>query len=586
MSTQRTLIFGRMPLKSTPETHLPAGPWCFAGQEDFFPNWQNTSFPPEPLWETEHMKCAAEEAKTLAANTLELLPACVFQLSKSAALYERFSSVPPPAHIPTALPAPYWEMLFGPWSIVAAQTLLDRWLRIQAIVRLWGDEPLCVPLLPTESTFLFATEESFIHHGALGLEFNHWIFSRLLEAAWPQQWEKILLPAVHLTYTASDVTGKTKRTIFQSALSRLIRALPFSRIHGASLMQALHLSCHLGNTAHDASRPLNRYSTSQCGRELNFPCPTLPLMLAMLPVSLRTVKHPHALRHSTRPKLKVVHLKAYDDIAYRQQIALWRGKGHRLLVVQDAGHEGQAAVSCGASFIAYSQHAYATWGWQQHSDYEGNFLRLPNFKLTALQTMRHNAGKYMLFASKGMPLLSCQMDSLPTPLQWPEYRHLKEVFFQKLPRPILEQCLYFPHTSRSGFLEDAPWLLPRFPQIHLCTRQLHHYLPECRLAVLDHYGTAMAMAMTANIPLIAYWNKDAWPLSPEANAAVKILKEAEIWFSNPEDAALKSIEIWDAPHEWWQSPAIQDARHHWIAHFAYTEPANPLIFWRDALNKL
>ena len=44
------LVLGPMPLKAAPQTHIAAGPWCFAEREDFFPDWEeNYLFAPDPL---------------------------------------------------------------------------------------------------------------------------------------------------------------------------------------------------------------------------------------------------------------------------------------------------------------------------------------------------------------------------------------------------------------------------------------------------------------------------------------------------------------------------------------------------------
>ena len=44
-----SLVLGDMPRGAEPESHWAAGPWCFAGEEDFFPDWEvRFVCPPEP----------------------------------------------------------------------------------------------------------------------------------------------------------------------------------------------------------------------------------------------------------------------------------------------------------------------------------------------------------------------------------------------------------------------------------------------------------------------------------------------------------------------------------------------------------
>jgi hypothetical protein len=69
-----------------------------------------------------------------------------------------------------------------------AKQIVERWWRVKAMIRAWGQTPLQVPLLPATCTFFFAAGPDFVLHGALGHTFNHWLFSRLLEPVFPPAW--------------------------------------------------------------------------------------------------------------------------------------------------------------------------------------------------------------------------------------------------------------------------------------------------------------------------------------------------------------------------------------------------------------
>lgn len=176
MRDETTLILGRMPRGADPETHWAAGAWCFSGQEDFFPDWEdNYVFAPEPLRELKVLEQSAKEAQALCVDSL---PALAARLCPHSA----------------ALPAVYWETLLTPWAVDVAKQIVERWQRVKAMTEAWGHLPLRVPLLPEECAFSFLSEHDFTLHGALGHTFNHWLFSRLLEARWPAAWRKEILP--------------------------------------------------------------------------------------------------------------------------------------------------------------------------------------------------------------------------------------------------------------------------------------------------------------------------------------------------------------------------------------------------------
>ena len=60
------LVLGSMPETARPNSHLPAGPWCFSGREEAFPGWDDpeTGFalPPDPFACAEEMQTYALRA--------------------------------------------------------------------------------------------------------------------------------------------------------------------------------------------------------------------------------------------------------------------------------------------------------------------------------------------------------------------------------------------------------------------------------------------------------------------------------------------------------------------------------------------
>ena len=40
----RNLVIGRIPADFDPKTHVALGPWCFAGAEHIWPDWDDQEF--------------------------------------------------------------------------------------------------------------------------------------------------------------------------------------------------------------------------------------------------------------------------------------------------------------------------------------------------------------------------------------------------------------------------------------------------------------------------------------------------------------------------------------------------------------
>ncbi|MBQ7585250.1 MAG: hypothetical protein IJU40_03265, partial [Desulfovibrionaceae bacterium] len=147
----KTLILGLMPKDAKPHTHLPAGPWCFAGQEELFPDWfRQFQFLAEPLADISNLKAAIDQTWALTAH---LLPRVAIKLS--------------PQH---NLPLSYWEVLLFPWLLQVTQQIVERWKRVQVLTSNYSSLKLTIPILDVKTShFSFADEQDFTLRGALGL---------------------------------------------------------------------------------------------------------------------------------------------------------------------------------------------------------------------------------------------------------------------------------------------------------------------------------------------------------------------------------------------------------------------------------
>lgn len=573
------LVLGLMPPGAAPEAYRPAGPWCFADQEEFFPDWEERFvFPPEPLAEAKAAAQAAEEAQALCADSIPRV---------AAALCQHWQD----------LPAVYWETLLAPWAVVVATQIVERQKRVQALIEAWGHLPLEVELLPEGCRFTFGTDQDVVLHGALGTEFNHWLFSRLLEAQWPAAWRRLSLPVQSWRFCQEDrETDRGLRARLKKRLRELLLRLPFPRLKGMSLVQALRFSLALRGECcgEDRSRSLHEaFGSAATGRSCPLPLDPLPLFLAALPESLRRLDHPPAIfppmgqRH-----LRVAGIAAYEDAEYRRFLAVWRAQGHRLACVQHGGNYGQIAAACATAVVEYSQHAFITWGWDSYTAQglgQGRgplWTPLPSPQLTAMKDAWQGGSGHLVFVGTEMPLYAYRLDARPTPMQLVQYREDKQWFLEALPREVQDVTYYRPYFPVPGSLQDAPWLLPRFPHVHLCTGPLEPHLLSCRLLVLDHNCTTLLQALAANVPTVAFWTREVWPLTAEADAWITRLAEVGIWHPTAESAAAKVYEVWEDPLVWWHSEPVQQVRQQFCQRHARTADGSLGSLWTHTLRAI
>ncbi|MEG2171789.1 MAG: LIC12162 family protein [Desulfovibrionaceae bacterium] len=570
MTEEQYLMLGPMPRVAKAATHRAAGPWCFVGLEEFFPNWEEDfSFAPEPLRDRDALAVAAAQAQRLVARNIAPL-----------AVHVRPKGSP--------LPTAYWDMVFGAWLIMVTQQVVDRWLRVQAMVELWGQEPLTVEILPSDCTFTFGDDHDFVLGGCLGQTYNHWLMSRLLEPVWPAAWKKVVLSPVHERQCAADTPLRWKEKAKELARQMVLR-WPFPAVKGFGLRHMLRFSWALrGNTGtEDRSRSLAALDVpyAQVPDE-HLPCDILPLLYASLPQGIRNARHPAALTPAVRVRTRVANVSALEDTPYRMLLARWRGMGHKLVFIQHGGNYGHVRTSSVDPVVEYCQHAFITWGWTKQSPCTGNFIPLPHAQLAALRDKHTNTSDQLLFVGSELTVFPYRMDSRLTPCQVLQYRDDKQWFFEALPRAVQKQCQYRPYFSVPGALTDAEWLLPRFPLVHLCSGPLDAHMLSCRLLVLDHHGTTLELGMAANVPMVMFWDRQAWGLCPETETALDDLAAVGIWQPTAESAAMHILHIWDDIPGWWNSEAVQAARQRWMRQYALTVPDSIEPYWIKALTSL
>ena len=568
---RKTLVFTHMPEGATPETHLAAGPWCFAGREELFPGWEaRFAFAPEPLGADVDRERAKQHAWALLAH---YLPRMGQHLNRERGV---------------DLPAAFWETALMPSMLIVSQMLAERWLRVQALVDHWGAAPLRAQLLPECCEFSFASDGELIKQGFYGYAYNHWIFSRLLEACWPPAWEADMLPPVreHAVPPASGLRGHLR-----AWARRLAYAPLFPHIKGFSSLRSLLFSLALSGNRNQADRSLSlpeladRYAIPSIA-ELRLPLDPWPLFLAALPRSCMRAPLPETIKAAPRKRVRVASVAAFQDTAYRLRLAAWRAAGHKLVYIQHGGNYGMLRCSVAAPLEEYSRHAFITWGWTRQTPLEGNFIPLPHAQTSALHGAHREADARLLFVGNGMELFPGRLDSRPHPMQLVEYRSMKARFLSALPSDILARVLYRPYFDLPAALSDWPWAQARFPQLERCVGSLDAAMTACRLLALDHHGTTLNLAFAADTPLVLYWDPQAWALCPEGEALLTLLHDAGIWHPTPEEAAAAVERVWPEVGAYWQSARVQSARRRWCERFALSVDAGFNAQWMRVLRTL
>lgn len=256
--------------------------------------------------------------------------------------------------------------------------------------------------------------------------------------------------------------------------------------------------------------------------------------------------------------------------------------GEKLVPVQHGGHYGHSRSLPDASVIEYPHHAFVTWGWTEHGDYTGRFVPLPSPFLSSFRDRHRRGGSRLILVGTSHRVRAFRFDASPTPAQVIASRLAKVRFLGAIPAEIREHAVYRPYWNDAGVLQDAEYFRRRFPDLALLEGDLWPGALSCNLLVLDHPGTSLNIALTANVPVILFWEDDWWPICRQARPLFDRLRTLGVLFRRPDEAAGQVVGVWGRVEDWWLDPAVQAARRAWCERFASTGR----FWWLDWIRAL
>ncbi len=554
----RCLVFGPMPAGATPHTHIASGPWCFAGREELFPGWDEAfPLPPDPYPSAADMDRAANAAN---AEMLRLIPIMAERLNAERGIGRGLI---------------FWETALAPWLITSLHSLRERHDRLRGLIRLYADAALTVPLLPEDCEYGFRHSLDYMVHGVQDAGYNHFVFSRLLEgmdipAGWALQYQDARV--LHRPAPA--------RRGWKDRLRGLLRHLPFPRVKGFTLRQSLLLSLALAGNVRDDDRtiPLAAYAAPAGTPFTDPPFDPLPLLLRCLPLDL--LEAPIPASPARRGRIRIMAGEFMQNEEYGLQLAAWREGGGRLADIQHGGNNGN--LHCpGSTILDYRQHSHLTWGWTRHAPHPVNATPAPHPLVAAVADKHREGAPALILVGTEMSSFAYRLKSRPLAAGLTAYRKAKRDFFAALPANIRECSLYRPYFPTAGGLADAPYVQAAFPDLPLCPGDLTAHLLSCRLAVLDHYGTTMLLALAANIPLVCYWDQTLWGMGPETEERLQPLRDAGILHPDAKRAAAHAAAVWDDVPAWWTRPDVQAARRQWTDAYGRADVRGPSELTRN-----
>lgn len=535
----REIVIGRIPDDFSSDRHVALGPWCFFSAEGICRGWDELPF--VDAFPRAADRSAADAATRGLMNQLldELWPAMNrrHNVNHSRA---------------------YWHTILVSWLLHVVQMSWRFYAHIRCFVASHGGEPFTVPVHKISGRFRFADSARFVDACFGDSEFRAWLIGRIVQVMAPPTWTLRVVAAA--APAAADVRPFPRRACTH---------LPVDHVYGMNRWRWL-MSGWVHVLPRRKPRPASPPPPVPRGY---FPADYITLVNEVIEKSMpdtldggfATLESRAARVSYAAGRLRITTIDPNDDA---NNIVLGNAidAGERVVPAQHGGTYGWGDALSISAECDYAHDSFLSWGWTQQQGYAGRFVPFPSPLLSRNLDRHTGANGDVVMIGHAMRAFNPRLDFVPCSL---EYRRRKKRFIDALAPDVVRHLRYRPYNMAETF-EDDIWLKRTHPTIPIIKGALDQAMLASKLVVLDHPGTMLAVALSANIPTIAFWDRDLWPLAAQAKPLFDQLEQAGILFGDPEPAAAQLNAVWPRVRDWWHEPRRQEVRRAWCHVFART----------------
>lgn len=570
-AARRRLVVGAIGPGFDPATDAVLGVSAFAGAETHFPDWQDLGLA-EPLASPAEVDADADDLAALVNHTI---PGLAAELGRRHGVERGLA---------------YWRVLLVWWLVDLASLCWFRFREVEAFLARHPGQSFSADILPQDMPWDFPGNSEFLVAANGDVAFNAWVTSRVLTALAPPTIRLRGLEAPHpAPPPAAAAPEGGGRRLLRAARARLeaggrCKVMTEGSEHrfGLKLQATVWEAVLSAYLACLPAKPAIRQAAEVAvpdhipGR---FPAAFLEVyrdavrrtMPRMLGADFAALDRRAAARRYVPGKLSVRVSRFYlqPDVLFRTAHAVGNGEG--VISVQHGCHFGTASSLAIVAESEYRNHAFITWGWTAQADYAGTFLALPSPQLAPWRERHRETEPSLLFVANETLLTSPRIMPIGALFNRSAPYGGRVRFLGELAPQVLARALYRPYPKSTGAADDRAHLSARFPGLRFCDEGFYQRLLGCRLAVLDNPGTVFYQAMAANVPMVAFWDRRAWPMCRQAEPFFERLRAAGILFDDAAAAAARVDAVWPDVAGWWNGAQVQPARRAWCDAYARTD---------------
>lgn len=546
---RKRIVLGQIPENFDFKTHIPFGPMCFVGKESNVLNWEKNDFETDPF---KNLDFYSNSENLCLKESYFLLEKIGNKLNNSFKLNFSIN---------------FWKIILFPWIPYTVSIAYEKQLRVENFIKKYKNQKLHITLLKDNIKWNFKNCLDFMNNGLKNPYFNEWLLSRIIETQIPNNWTTEFIDKTNETYNSFYYSK-------QSLIKKLIKKIPllnlingFHRvfeIYGFKFLDFIIFNIFLIFKKSNSSS-VNDLKTCNNLSQIDWKYDIETLLenvktefISNLPDYIGKIDNKKHIKN----KLNLISAAQItnSDNLLKVKFALKKEFGEKIISVQHGGHNyGTSRNNSPASLVEYNQDGFITWGWKEQEKYSGNFIALPSpFISSFYNRHKQTDDKIILVGNYMNPFFYC-FQGYPNSNQLLKYRENKIHFIKNIKNSLFVNLFYRPYSKSPYSFQDFEYVKSNFNNINILEGNLHSKILSCRLLILDHPGTTLLIALSANIPFVCFWNKDHFPLSSQSESLYKTFYDLNIFFENSTDASehvnnIKSVE------KWWYHEKIQKAR--------------------------
>ena len=552
------------PVTFDPETDILLGPWCIDEKGIEYSEINNFNFPPDPSSSIHEMKIDEEITKNFADSYLSILT-------------EKYNRL-----LGTDYSSKFWRIIIMPWLLTLCQSTWLKQKIINDFIEKNKNDSIEVDLIENSVKWNFKDTYDFIYNGIQSKNYNHWLYSRLMEYRLPPKWK-----VNYIKLENKEFKKVTQESLKVKIYNYLVLLFPIISIKGMPIIKGiiLELLLFIKNIfrLNKQKSTIKKFNIKKV--EIDWKLDWEDLIEKTSPKSFFTIKKQNLKKITNTYRIECGSNLFYNE-AVKYKIAIQFERGVNLILSQHGGVYGTASVhSLVNSLEYYVADKYLSWGWKSLSYNKNSIYPIPSPYLSKFKYKREN--DKIIFVDGVKNIFHKRINSVPQPNDCYNQRDFNYLFIKNLKKNILNEFYYRPALSYSGGgkIIDSSYCQYFYPNLKIIKGDLHTESMKCKILIVDGPNTTFSIALSSNIPVIAFWDPLSNAIDENALPLFNELKKFGIVHENPKSAADHLNFVYNDIDAWWNNPNLQKSRENWINNFA-NKDENWFKYWFNLILEL